>query len=131
MRLPENTPVSQTQANPPQANPQAKEVPKSTSPSKQDPENHIPNTPLEKLIPKQKSIKSPSKDRKSYVPKHWRGVGLFQQEDASRIKNNILVLHLMQEEKHRNIKTYKFVGRHFHHPYSATLNSLERQKLKD
>ena len=30
-----DTPVSQTQANPPQANPQAKEVPKSTSPSKQ------------------------------------------------------------------------------------------------
>ena len=29
-----NTPVSQTRANPPQANPQAKEVPKSTCPSK-------------------------------------------------------------------------------------------------
>ena len=30
-----------------------------------------PSTPLEKFIPKQKSIKSPSKHRKSYVPKHW------------------------------------------------------------
>ena len=41
--------------------PQANKTLKTTSPS----------TPLEKFIPKQKSIKSPSKHRKSYVPKHW------------------------------------------------------------
>ena len=64
-------PVSETQANPPQENPQANEVPKSTSPSKQDPENHIPKHTARKFIPKQKSIKSPYKHRKSYVPKHW------------------------------------------------------------
>ena len=41
--------------------PQANKTLKTTSPS----------TPLEKFIPKQKSVKSPSKHRKSYVPKHW------------------------------------------------------------
>ena len=35
-------------------------------------ETTSPSTPLEKFIPKQKkSIKSPSRHRKSYVPKHW------------------------------------------------------------
>ena len=41
--------------------PQANKTLKTTSPS----------TLLEKIIPKRKSIKSPSKHRKSYVPKHW------------------------------------------------------------
>ena len=41
--------------------PQANKTLKTTSPS----------TPLEKFIPKPKIIKSPSKHRKSYVPKHW------------------------------------------------------------
>ena len=56
------TPVSQTQANPPQANPQAKEVLKSMSPSKQDPENHLPKQISRKIHPQaKKKIKIPNK----------------------------------------------------------------------
>ena len=54
-----NTPVPQTQANLPQGNPQAKEVPKSTSPGKQDPENHIPKHTSRKIHPQAKKVSNP------------------------------------------------------------------------
>ena len=53
---PTNTPASQRQANP-----QAKVVPKLTSPSKRDPENHLPKHPPRKSPSPSKKDRTPNK----------------------------------------------------------------------
>ena len=61
--------------------PQANKTLKTTSPS----------TPLEKFIPKQKSIKSPSKRRKSYVPRHWLITPKANPKQTPRIRSDPVV----------------------------------------